>query len=54
MVTGFFDDYRHVDWVVIDSDVDSFFNHVWILGHGFVEFLDGEFDFDNVRKIAHI
>ena len=38
----FFDDDRHVVWVVVDSGVDSLFNHVRFLVHGFVEFLDGE------------
>ena len=41
-MSDFFDDYRCVDGVVVDSGVDSFFNHVRFLVHGFVEFLDGE------------
>ena len=38
----FFDDDRHIVRVVVDSGVDSLFNHVRFLVHGFVEFLDGE------------
>lgn len=40
-MTDFFDDDRHVGRVVVDSGVDSFFNHVRFVIHGFVEFLDG-------------
>ena len=38
----FFDDDRHIGRVVIDFGVDSLFNHVFGVVHGFVEFLDGE------------
>ena len=38
-----FDDDRHIGWVVVDFGVDSLFDHVGLLVHGFVEFLDGEF-----------
>lgn len=41
MADSFHDD-GHIGWVVADFCVDSFFDHVRFLVHGFVEFLDGE------------
>ena len=38
----FLDDDRHIGRIVVDSGVDSLFNHVLGVVHRFVEFLDGE------------
>ena len=38
----FFNDDGHVGRVVVDFCVDSFFDHVGFVVHGFVKFLDGE------------
>lgn len=42
-IPDFFHDDRHVGRVVVDSGIDSLFNHVSGVIHRFVEFLDGEF-----------